>query len=271
MSQKKSWMISLPDSTVAKKSISNSVNLAKPLSEHARSVKTKSSSVSGQSPERSYPAMSGRAHRELMIRHCAQAGVRNTQVLEALAAVERHKFVDAALASRAYEDCALPIGLGQTISKPSTVGVMLDLVLRRTDQQQGNQLRALEVGTGCGYQAAVMARLFGDVTSIERLRGLAELARQNLRTFRIPNLRLVVGDGYVGLPQEKPFDAIVIAAAGAEVPEALLLQMSIGGLLVAPVGTSEQRLHVIERLGVNNWQRQVLESAHFVPLRQGIV
>ena len=211
------------------------------------------------------------AAKNRMIQHCASLGIRHQGVLQALGAVDRHLFVEEALASRAYDDCALPIGHEQTISKPSSVARMIELVLNRSDGRPSRQLKSLEIGTGCGYQSAVMAQLFGTVYSIERIRFLADLARENLRPLRLNNLRLILGDGRLGLPTEGPFDAIVLAAAGLEVPDALLQQMAIGGLLVAPVGAQEQSLHLIERRGANDWQVTVIDSARFVPLKHGTV
>ena len=211
------------------------------------------------------------AAKERMIQHCASLGIQHRGVLQALGAVDRHLFVEEALASRAYDDCALPIGYEQTISKPSSVARMIELVLSRSDGRAGKQLKSLEIGTGCGYQSAVMAQLFGTVFSIERIRALADLARGNLRPLRLNNLRLIMGDGRFGLPKEGPFDAIVLAAAGLEVPEALLTQMAIGGLLVAPVGAQEQSLHLVERRTASDWQVTVVDSARFVPLKHGTV
>jgi protein-L-isoaspartate(D-aspartate) O-methyltransferase len=215
--------------------------------------------------------MTSEARRHEMVRQCQAMGVKHPSVLNAMQAVPRHLFVDNALASRAYDDCALPIGHEQTISKPSSVARMIELVLQRRDQIAPQQLKALEIGTGCGYQAAVMSQVFNLVYSIERIKALATLARERLRPFLLNNLRLSVGDGHLGLPREGPFDAIVLAAAGAKVPEALLEQLAIGGLLVAPVGDDDQALHLIERFGTTDWRLTVLDAARFVPLKAGVV
>lgn len=248
--------------------------------------KTKASHSTGQSSSRSPESkrfgpvsvlgpsgvgLVSNAARARMIQQCASQGIRHPGVLQALGAVDRHLFVDEALASRAYDDCALPIGHEQTISKPSSVARMVELVLNRNDGRIASQLKSLEIGTGCGYQAAVMAQLFGTVFSIERIRALADLARENLRPLRLNNLRLISGDGRLGLPKESPFDAIILAAAGLDVPEALLKQMAIGGLLVAPVGSQEQALHLVQRHSADNWQVTVVDSARFVPLKHGTV
>ncbi|MFT3804399.1 MAG: protein-L-isoaspartate(D-aspartate) O-methyltransferase [Burkholderiaceae bacterium] len=210
--------------------------------------------------------------RQRMIDSLRGAGVRDLGVLSAISIVPRHAFVDVALASRAYEDVALPIGHGQTISKPSTVARMLELVAAHLDEGQRRQAKALEIGTGCGYQAAVLAHLFGEVVSVERLKALHELSRANLRPLRQSNLRLVFGDGRLGVEQAAPFDAIVLAAAGESIPDDLLLQMKVGGRLIAPIVSATgqgQSLHLVERAGQEDWHLTVLDAVRFVPLRPG--
>ena len=199
----------------------------------------------------------------------AASGVRHRQVLEAIATVPRHAFVDEALDTRAYEDSALPIGHQQTISKPSVVARMVELLFK-TKKDLG---KVLEIGTGCGYQAAILSLLAQEVYSIERIRPLHDQARAKLRPFRIPNLRLVYGDGIRGLPQAAPFDGIILAAAGLGIPDPLLDQLAIGGRLVAPVAKSEeeQQLVVVERVSSQRYQRTVLEEVFFVPLQSGTV
>ncbi|WP_085315040.1 protein-L-isoaspartate(D-aspartate) O-methyltransferase [Derxia lacustris] len=210
------------------------------------------------------------ARRERLVRDLAARGLQDAAVLGALRSIPRDAFVDAALASRAYDDSALPIGHEQTISQPFTVGRMLELM--RNGRAPAQRLeRVLEVGTGCGYQAAVLGQLAEMVFSIERIRALHELARTRLRPLRLANVRLHFGDGRVGLPHEGPFDGIVIAAAGFELPQALLDQLRLGGRLVAPVarGDGRQRLVVIDRTARNEWQRAEADDVHFVPLRSG--
>ena len=207
--------------------------------------------------------------RASMVESLRRLGVRHPPVLDAMAQVPRHAFIDAALASRAYEDVALPIGHGQTISRPSTVARMIELVAQHLPEARQPASQVLEVGTGCGYQAAVLARVFGQVVSVERVRGLHEQARNNLRAMRLANLRLVFGDGNLGVPQAAPFDAIVMAAAGESIPDALLEQMRIGGRLIAPVGTTRQALHLVERVDRGEWRLTVLDAVRFVPLRTG--
>jgi protein-L-isoaspartate(D-aspartate) O-methyltransferase len=205
-----------------------------------------------------------------MVEALAAGGVRDADVLAAMRAVPRHVFVEPALASRAYEDVALPIGHGQTISRPSTVARMLETVLADMPAARRAEARVLEIGTGCGYQAALMAALFGEVLSIERVRGLHDAARQNLRALRLANLRLAFGDGRLGMPSSAPFDAIVLAAAGDRIPDALLEQLGIGARLIGPVGDGQrQALHLVERTGPDSWELTVLDAARFVPLREG--
>ena len=199
----------------------------------------------------------------------AASGVRHRQVLEAIATVPRHAFVDEALDTRAYEDSALPIGHQQTISKPSVVARMVELLFK-PKKELG---KVLEIGTGCGYQAAILSLVASEVYSIERIRPLHDQARAKLRPFRIPNLRLVYGDGIRGLPQAAPFDGIILAAAGLGIPDPLLDQLAIGGRLVAPVAKSEEEQHlvVVERVSSQRYQRTVLEEVFFVPLQSGTV
>jgi len=186
--------------------------------------------------------------------------------------VPRHLFIEAGLASRAYEDVALPIGHGQTISRPSTVARMIETIAAPIAPEARRRAKVLEVGTGCGYQAAVLAAVFGEVVSIERVRGLAEAARANLRPLRLGNLRLVFGDGRLGAPSAAPFDAIIVAAAGEEIAEDLLLQMGVPSRLIAPIDKGgRQSLHLVERVGAQSWQLTVLDAVRFVPLKSGTI
>ncbi|WP_026637897.1 protein-L-isoaspartate(D-aspartate) O-methyltransferase [Bordetella petrii] len=204
--------------------------------------------------------------RHAMVQRLRSQGISDERVLNAMAAVPRHIFVDEALASRAYEDAALPIGHSQTISQPWVVARMIAAAC-----EDRTPTRVLEVGAGCGYQAAVLAQFVRDVHAIERIRGLFELARTHLRALRLTTrVRLVHGDGMLGLPGAAPFDAIVVAAAGLSIPQALLTQLAMGGRLIAPEGGSSQRLVLIERTGTASWKRAELEAVRFVPLRAGI-
>jgi protein-L-isoaspartate(D-aspartate) O-methyltransferase len=211
------------------------------------------------------------APRRAMAAYVARQGVKDPQVLGALETMPRHMFIEPALSSQAYADVSLPIGHNQTISQPYIVARMIEL-LKENGLPRGGQLqRVLEIGTGCGYQAAVLSCVAQEVYSIERIKPLHELAKANLRPLRIPNLRLHYGDGMLGLPQVAPFDGIILAAAGLEVPRALLEQLAIGARLVAPVGAQVQHLQRITRTGKSEWTSETLEACHFVPLRPGIV
>jgi len=209
--------------------------------------------------------MATEAPRRAMAQRVARQGVKDPQVLAALEAVPRHLFIEPAMSAQAYTDISLPIGHNQTISQPYIVARMIELL-----KGNGQPLRrVLEIGTGCGYQAAVLSCVAQEVYSIERIKPLHELAKANLRPLRIANLRLQYGDGMLGLPQVAPFDAIILAAAGLEVPRALLEQMAIGARLVAPLGAQVQHLQRIIRTGKSEWISETLEACHFVPLRPG--
>jgi protein-L-isoaspartate(D-aspartate) O-methyltransferase len=207
--------------------------------------------------------------RMTMVAKLAGQGVTDARVLRAMGTIERHRFVDTALANQAYEDTSLPIGLGQTISKPGVVARMAELLLGGRADKLG---RVLEIGTGCGYQAAVLSLLASEVYSIERLRGLHEKARENLRTLRLPNLHLLFGDGMAGFPKGAPYAAIMAAAGGESVPQAWIDQLAMGGRLVAPVAAAPgapQALMVIDKTA-QGLRHSVLEAVHFVPLKSGI-
>ena len=203
--------------------------------------------------------------RTVMIERLLAQGITNDRVLAAMQLVPRHAFVDGALASRAYDDAALPIGHSQTISQPWVVARMISIAAEVPGAQ-----KVLEVGTGCGYQAAVMAQVFSQVYSIERIRALYDMAREHLRALKLARIRLNYGDGMAGLPAAAPFDAIVVAAAGLKIPQALMNQLAVGGVLVAPEGSGTQRLVKIQRMGLTNWERQELEEVRFVPLKAGV-
>ncbi|SFI10594.1 protein-L-isoaspartate(D-aspartate) O-methyltransferase [Collimonas sp. OK307] len=207
--------------------------------------------------------------RKAMVDRVARQGVNDARVLAAMEAVPRHMFMEPGLSSQAYIDASLPIGHHQTISQPYIVARMIEIM--RDNQQGGVLNRVLEIGTGCGYQAAVLSLVAKEVYSIERIKPLHELARSNLRPLRIANIRLHYGDGMLGLPQVAPFDGIILAAAGLEVPQALLDQLTIGGRLVAPVGSRHQVLQLIQRTSKFDWTSTTLEDCHFVPLRAGTV
>lgn len=208
------------------------------------------------------------AVRTAMVRKLQGQGIVHAGLLAAMRTVERHRFVDTALANQAYEDTSLPIGLGQTISKPSVVARMLELLCQGREEKLG---RVLDIGTGCGYQAAVLSHLAREVYSMERLRGLHDKARDNLRAFRVANLHLLFGDGMLGYPQGAPYAGIVAAAGGNDVPQAWIDQLAVGGRLVAPAVTADgqQHLVVIDKTA-QGWVRSVLEPVLFVPLKSGV-
>ncbi|MEP7058254.1 MAG: protein-L-isoaspartate(D-aspartate) O-methyltransferase [Caldimonas sp.] len=210
--------------------------------------------------------------RRRMVDRLRAVGLVDANVLDALAAVPRHLFVDAALVTQAYEDTSLPIGHGQTISKPSVVARMIELLFGGAHaRRNGNLGKTLEIGTGCGYQAAVLARLARQVISIERLQALHAKARELLAPIRADNLRLVYGDGMLGHAPNAPYDSIIAAAGGAELPNAWLAQLAIGGRLVSPVreaGGSRQVLMVVDRTE-NGFDRSTCEVVQFVPLKSG--
>ena len=212
--------------------------------------------------------MDSSAVRQRMVQKIAVQGVQDPLVLAALGAVERHRFVDTALAGQAYEDTSLPIGLGQTISKPGVVARMIELL---RNGAQGKVGRVLEIGTGCGYQAAVLSLVADEVYSIERLRGLHDKARENLRTLRVANLHLLFGDGMQGYAKGAPYAGIISAAGGDDVPLAWVDQLAMGGRLVAPTVApgGGQALLVLDKTP-QGLRKSVLEAVHFVPLKSGV-
>lgn len=216
--------------------------------------------------------------RQRMVRKLQQAGLRSEALAAAMCAVPRHAFVDSALAIQAYEDTSLPIGHGQTISKPSVVARMIDLLFDGQTARAGGQLgRVLEVGTGCGYQTALLAKLARRVVSIERLKPLHDKARDNLADLglepRLAHVRLVHGDGMLGHAPLAPYDSIIAAAGGEDLPDAWLDQLAVGGRLVAPVHRGDGRGQVL--VVVDRHPRGCVhaehEAVHFVPLKSGVV
>lgn len=207
--------------------------------------------------------MTSQRTRDRLIERLREKGIRNEQVLEVLRCTPRHLFVDEALSSRAYEDTALPIGFNQTISQPYIVARMTEVLLATQPQ------KVLEVGTGSGYQAAVLAQLVPKVYTVERILAMVPLARQRFRELGLRNVNLKQSDGTWGWPQQAPFDAILVAAAPAEIPPALLDQLIDGGRMVIPVGAgNSQTLVVITRRGTR-FEREDLEPVSFVPLVGG--
>lgn len=203
--------------------------------------------------------------RERLLARLQAEGIRDMAVLAAIREVPRHVFVDEALASRAYEDTALPIGAGQTISQPYVVARMSEAM------RAGRHLsRVLEVGTGCGYQSAVLAQIAERVFTVERIDGLLRQARERFHALGISNIRARHGDGFEGWPEHAPFDGIVVTAAPEIVPPQLEHQLAIGGRLVLPVGAQGiQRLLCIER-GPEGFNRFELDAVSFVPMLKGL-
>ena len=209
--------------------------------------------------------MTSQRTRDRMVQRLRERGIADEKVLAAMAAVPRHVFVEEALASRAYEDSALPIGFGQTISQPYVVARMIELLI--AGKEPG---KVLEIGTGCGYQAAVLARVFAEVYSVERIKALLERARANLIGLRLANLRLAYADGGDGLPAAAPFDAIVAAAAAKHIPDALRAQLAPGGRMILPLhgGDGSQRLVLVER-SRRGFRESELDAVKFVPFEAG--
>jgi len=203
--------------------------------------------------------------RERMLVRLREQGIKDEVVLSAISAIPRHIFVDEALSIRAYEDVSLPIGFGQTISQPYIVARMSEIL------RNGKPLvKVLEIGTGCGYQTAVLSRLAKEVYSVERIRPLVMKARGHLRELKCINVKLDHADGNMGLPQLAPFDAILVTAAASHIPQDLLDQLAIGGRLVIPVGTDEQILYLVERVSQLDYRQTKLEPVKFVPLLGGV-
>lgn len=201
--------------------------------------------------------------RNRMVDRLEKAGIQHPQVLDVMRTLPRHLFVDEALAHRAYEDTALPIGLGQTLSHPLTVARMSERLMSNAPQ------RVLEIGTGSGFQCAVLACLVPQVWSIERLAQLQKRARERLHRLGLHNVHLRHTDGQWGWPDEAPFDAILVTAAAPRIPQALLEQLAVGGQLLIPVGDDQkQSLWRVCRLQ-QGFEHQELDPVHFVPLKPG--
>lgn len=210
--------------------------------------------------------MTSRRTRERLISRLREKGIVDTRVLDVILATPRHLFLDEALSHRAYEDTSLPIGFNQTISQPYTVARMTEALLA------GGPLQSvLEVGTGSGYQTAVLAQLVEQLYSVERIRPLQEKARSRLQRLKLYNVMLRHSDGGMGWPEKGPFDGILVTAAPAEVPPELLEQLAPGGRLVIPVGGDLQQLKLVIRNNDDSYTTEVLEGVKFVPLLSGLV
>ena len=208
--------------------------------------------------------MTSQRTRERLIQRLMDQGITRFEVLEAIRSVPRHLFVDEALAHRSYEDTALPIGYGQTLSQPYMVARMSELALAR-----GKPRKVLEIGSGSGYQTAILASLVDEICAIERIKPLQERARKQLRALRVRNVRLRHGDGLEGWPSEAPFDLILGAAAPESVPNALLEQLATDGCMILPVGGNRQRLMMITATP-DGFVEEVIEEVNFVPMISGV-
>ncbi len=208
--------------------------------------------------------MTSRRTRMRLVQRLAEAGIESDRVLGVIGEVPRHIFLDEALSHRAYEDTSLPIGYGQTLSQPYIVARMTELLLAH------EPARVLELGTGSGYQTAVLSRLFDEIYSVERIRPLQDRARDRLRQLNIRNVMLKHADGGMGWPDRGPFDGIIVTAAPIEIPSELLTQLADGGVLVAPVGEESQVLVEVTRRG-DQFDYKELEPVRFVPLLGGVV
>ena len=209
--------------------------------------------------------MTSQRTRERLIQRLVDQGIENQQVLDTIRMTPRHLFLDEAMAHRAYEDVALPIGFQQTLSQPYIVARMTELLL-----EGGTPERVLEIGTGSGYQTAILAQLVGEVYSVERIKPLQQKARQRMRQLKLRNVHMNHADGGLGWSERGPFDGILAAAAPERIPQGLLEQLAPGGRLVIPVGGESQHLHVVDRTH-EGFETTVVEAVRFVPLRPGTV
>jgi protein-L-isoaspartate(D-aspartate) O-methyltransferase len=210
--------------------------------------------------------------RQRLIERLTEKGIKDVRVLEAMRDTPRHLFLDEALASRAYEDLALPIGYQQTISQPYIVARMTEILIEDKKLEAQPIEKALEVGTGCGYQAAILSRFSKSVHSLERIKALHDKAAMNLKNLKIRNVRLLFDDGSNFRDSSENYDAILFAAAPLEVPSYFLDKLNVGGRLVAPIGDGEvQDLSLIKKLGKDKYETEVVEKVLFVPFLGGTV
>jgi protein-L-isoaspartate(D-aspartate) O-methyltransferase len=209
--------------------------------------------------------MTSQRTRERLIQRLSDQGISNMAVLDVLRTTPRHLFLDEAMAHRAYEDVALPIGFQQTLSQPYIVARMTELLLAAGPRQ-----RVLEIGTGSGYQTAILAQLVDEVYSVERIKPLQQKARQRLRQLKLRNVQMNHADGGMGWEERGPFDGIMSTAAPEQIPEELLRQLAMDGRLVIPVGGDRQHLQVVTRT-TEGYETEIVEAVNFVPLRPGTV
>jgi len=209
--------------------------------------------------------MTSQRTRERLIQRLSDQGISDMAVLDVLRTTPRHLFLDEAMAHRAYEDVALPIGFQQTLSQPYIVARMTELLLAA-----GPRRRVLEIGTGSGYQTAILAQLVDEVYSVERIKPLQQKARQRLRQLKLRNVHMIHADGGMGWEERGPFDGIMSTAAPEQIPEELLRQLAMDGRLVIPVGGDRQHLQVVTRT-TEGYETEIVEAVNFVPLRPGTV
>jgi protein-L-isoaspartate(D-aspartate) O-methyltransferase len=207
--------------------------------------------------------MTSQRTRDRMINRLREQGIKDELVLAAMLEIPRHIFLDEALATRAYEDAALPIGHKQTISQPYIVARMTELL-----RAGGSLGKVLEIGTGCGYQTSILSRVAQEVYSVERIAPLLEIAKEHFRELKLRNVKVKKADGHFGLSEMAPFDGIIVTAAATHIPEDLLRQLAVGGRLVIPVGAAEQMLTMVERTA-DDYRKTELEAVKFVPLMGG--
>jgi len=209
--------------------------------------------------------MTSQRTRERLIQRLVEQGISDQKVLDVVRSTPRHLFLDEAMAHRAYEDVALPIGFQQTLSQPYIVARMTELLLAA-----GPRHKVLEIGTGSGYQSAILAQLVTEVYSVERIKPLQQKARQRMRQLKLRNVHMNHADGGMGWEERGPFDGILATAAPQQIPESLLHQLATGGRLVIPVGTQSQHLQVVTRTH-EGFDTEIVEAVNFVPLRPGTV
>lgn len=210
--------------------------------------------------------MTSRRTRDRLISRLVEQGIQDQRVLEVMRELPRHLFIDEALSHRAYEDTALPIGFNQTISQPYIVAKMTEILLNG-----GTPERVLEIGTGSGYQTAVLACLVGRVYSVERIKPLQDKARTRMGQLGLRNSHFKHADGGFGWPEKGPFDAITCAAAPEQIPPELYTQLAIGGRMIIPVGGATQELRLVDRISETEFDHQVLEGVKFVPMLSGSI
>jgi protein-L-isoaspartate(D-aspartate) O-methyltransferase len=228
------------------------------------------SRLSPIAPNQSGQGVTSQRARDRMIERLQAQGISDVRVLAAMAKVPRHLFVDEGLQTRAYEDTALPIGFGQTISQPWVVAKTVQLVLEHFDREGSRAQKVLEIGTGCGYQAAVLAHVAPEVFSVERIDELLRGARRRLRHMGLDAIRSNHADGQLGWPTLAPFDAAVVAAGGLALSPEFFAQIAPGGVVVAPVGDAKQQTLTVFRHSNSGWKQESVANVMFVPLLSGV-